>query len=102
MFFRGQDVDSLLSQWEVAVRTALSEVSNVEMVTQKLFEGATAASLPNQCGVTAGNPVQPMLAKPTKGLQEVLQRFSDCDFTCEFKYDGERVQLHLLPNKSIM
>lgn len=49
--------------------------------------------LPKTCNFSPGVPVGPMLAKPTKGVSEILDKFQDMEFTCEYKYDGERAQV---------
>ena len=38
-----------------------------------------------------------MLAKPTKAIGEVLDKFEGKKFTCEYKYDGERAQVQHPP-----
>lgn len=42
-----------------------------------------------------------MLACPSRGISQVLERFDSAKFTCEWKYDGERAQIHLLENGEI-
>lgn len=51
------------------------------------------SELPAHVHFMPGVPVRPMLAKATTGVGEVLDKFSGIEFTCEYKYDGERVQV---------
>ena len=52
--------------------------------------------------IQPGTPVKPMLAKPTTGVSEVLDRMLKSGrFTCDFKYDGMRAQIHLTDDGTV-
>ncbi|KAK8955749.1 DNA ligase 1 [Platanthera guangdongensis] len=57
--------------------------------------------LSEACKFSLGVPVGPMLAKPTKSVSEILDKFQGTEFTCEYKYDGERAQIHYMEDGSI-
>eukprot|EP01006_Ploeotia_vitrea_P010427 TRINITY_DN27078_c0_g1_i1.p1 TRINITY_DN27078_c0_g1~~TRINITY_DN27078_c0_g1_i1.p1 ORF type:complete len:872 (-),score=134.83 TRINITY_DN27078_c0_g1_i1:312-2771(-) len=76
------------------LKRVYSEVPSYDILIPSLLEKGIEALKEDAVHITTGLPVLPMLAKPTKGVQEVLTRFSGMPFTCEFKYDGERAQIH--------
>jgi len=82
------------------IKQVYSECPTYDAMVPALLQHPLA-QLKAACHITAGVPLKPMLAKPTKGVSEVLDRFSGGRFTCEFKYDGERAQIHLLDNGTV-
>merc|ERR1712088_114911 len=90
----GDKFKELLGKESLKLKTAYCECPSYDLLIPALLEGGVD-SLSDTCKLTPGIPLKPMLAHPTKGVQEVLTRFENCEFTCEWKYDGERAQIHL-------
>jgi DNA ligase-1 len=69
-----------------------SECPNYDTLVKAFLE-VGINGLQERCKLTPGIPPRPMLAQPTKGAADILQRFEGIKFTCEYKYDGERAQV---------
>ncbi|KAJ1502658.1 hypothetical protein HMI56_002580, partial [Coelomomyces lativittatus] len=85
--------DSALENAEDILKSVYSELPSYDKIVPALLE-YPIEELNQRCQLTPGIPLKPMLAHPTKAISEVLDRFEKLPFTCEFKYDGERTQLH--------
>lgn len=97
---RGLDAepsDEAVDKAEESIRDAFCQVPNYEILINACLQFGIS-NLQEHCRLTPGIPLKPMLAKPTKAINEVLDRFQGQLFVSEYKYDGERAQLHLLPD----
>ncbi|KAL4786196.1 ATP-dependent DNA ligase [Aspergillus varians] len=59
-----------------------------------LLEIGVTDELLLRCGLQLHIPLMPMLGSITRDLSEMLTKLQGRDFTCEFKYDGQRAQVH--------
>lgn len=94
-------LEAEMQEMEQAIRQAYSQVPHIGYVIYHLLCGLTAHELREQCVICPGVPVSPMLAKPTKGLADVLEAMEGQTFVAEYKYDGERIQIHKLEDGNV-
>ena len=91
------DLEQELTEATAILKQVYSELPTYEKIVPVLLENGVV-KLEEKCKLTPGIPLKPMLAHPTKAISEILDRFQNIRFTCEFKYDGERAQIHRYEN----
>ncbi|KAK3001743.1 hypothetical protein RJ639_020275, partial [Escallonia herrerae] len=95
-------VNNLKEQFQVlstAVVEAYNVVPNLDLLVPSLMDKRIrfSSTLP----MVPGIPIKPMLAKVTNGIPQVLKLFQNKSLTCEYKYDGQRAQIHQLADGSV-
>ena len=90
----------LLHEYTKLINQAMIEVPDYNVLTNTILN-YPIEDLPKHCYLRPGIPVQVMLGKAAKGIDELIAKFGQALFTCEYKYDGERAQIHLTKDKKI-
>jgi DNA ligase-1 len=89
--------EALVEVWgksEEIVKACFAKRPNYNDLIPVLLEIGVCDELLIRCGLALHIPLRPMLGSITRDLSEMLTKLQGRDFTCEYKYDGQRAQVH--------
>ena len=89
-----QDLAEAYSHGEELVKACFARRPNYNDLVPTLLEIGIDDELLVRCGLAMHIPLRPMLGGITRDLGEMLTKLQGRDFACEFKYDGQRAQVH--------
>lgn len=89
-----QELAEVYSHGEELVKASFARRPNYNDLVPTLLEIGISDELLPRCGLALHIPLRPMLGGITRDLGEMLTRLEGRDFSCEFKYDGQRAQVH--------
>ena len=91
----GGELANRLERAAGCVKRAFCECPSYGTLVPALLSGGPS-TVNDTVKFTPGVPVKPMLAKPATAASEILDRAAGGGFSAEYKYDGERAQVHVL------
>lgn len=98
-----QPEDTTHDVLEKTLQKCSHQYPNYRYIINALVEGkADGQYLIDHCKLTPGIPCKPMLAKPTNNINVIFSRLDGKPFTCEYKYDGLRGQIHYTEGKVVI
>ena len=89
-----QDIAEVFSHGEELVKASFARRPNYNDLVPTLLDIGISPELLLRCGLALHIPLRPMLGSITRDLGEMLTKLQDREFACEFKYDGQRAQVH--------
>ncbi|KAI9041228.1 putative DNA ligase I [Aspergillus affinis] len=89
-----EDLAETYSSAEEIVKASYARHPNYNDLVPCLLEIGVTEELLLRCGLQLHVPLRPMLGSITRDLSDMLTKLQGRDFSCEFKYDGQRAQVH--------
>lgn len=89
-----EDLVAIYSRNEEIVKASFARRPNYNDLIPTLLEIGVCEELLVRCGLALHIPLRPMLGSITRDMGEMLTKLQGRDFSCEFKYDGQRAQVH--------
>ncbi|KAI8376118.1 ATP-dependent DNA ligase [Radiomyces spectabilis] len=84
-----------LKQAENGLKECFAQCPDWNLIVPWLMECKDVSRVFERCGITVGVPLRPMLGQITRDLTDMFIKLKDRDFACEYKYDGQRAQIHM-------
>ncbi|RPA91975.1 ATP-dependent DNA ligase [Choiromyces venosus 120613-1] len=88
-----EERQELFSKAEEVLKQCHARRPNYNDIVPCLLRGGIT-SLEENCGMSIHIPLKPMLGSITRDLREMLLKLQGREFGCEYKYDGQRAQIH--------
>ena len=89
-----ESLAEVYARGEELVKACFARRPNYNDLVPTLLEVGISDELLIRCGLALHIPLRPMLGSITRDLGEMLTKLQGRDFSCEFKYDGQRAQVH--------
>jgi DNA ligase-1 len=89
-----EELAEIWSKSEEIVKKCFAQRPNYNDLIPILLEVGVCDELLIRCGLALHIPLRPMLGSITRDLSEMLTKLQGRDFSCEYKYDGQRAQVH--------
>lgn len=89
-----EELAEVWAKAEQIVKACFAKRPNYNDLIPVLLEIGVTDELLFRCGLTLHIPLRPMLGSITRDLSEMLTKLQGRDFACEYKYDGQRAQIH--------
>lgn len=96
-----QDLAEVYSPAEELVKASFARRPNYNDLVPTLLEIGISDELMVRCGLSLHIPLRPMLGGITRDLGEMLTKLQGRQFSCEYKYDGQRAQVHCDENGKV-
>lgn len=88
------ELTEMYSNAEEIVKASYARHPNYNDIVPCLLETGPTDELLVRCGLSMHIPLRPMLGSITRDLSDMLTKLQGRAFSCEYKYDGQRAQVH--------
>jgi DNA ligase-1 len=96
-----EEVAEVWLKAQEVVKACFAKRPNYNDLVPALLEIGVCDELILRCGLALHIPIMPMLGSITRDLTEMLTKLQGRAFSCEFKYDGQRAQIHCDENGKV-